>query len=392
MDYIHGKSVIDKYNLVPRKISKKIINFINFDSNFLSQKDLKISKYITYDNLFNLRKKFQNFKKKNILNKPRNFSIYEFINNINQEIKIGYDEENKKLILPEINGIKLSLSSILLKNFNLNYDKEASDTIRFLTDFNNLIKNCNFKKPAQKNIENLLKLIKDVKKQNNILYIITPCCPDYSKEQIGKKYSFTFKSIEDGMGLVAERLNENIKDIHNFFKSHKIKFKHIITIGDFEAFSKKNLDKLNLNKKIFLQKTKINQNKIKKIFKDKNCLTNKMFSEIFGTENIWKKNIKKFLVMLKKNEFGFSELNEKKILEITNSRVSLYKKWYGNCTLEEYKEILFSQGAEYAAMGYLIKKKYRSSIVIGADHHKMSPFYLIDNEIPVFYLKKNYIT
>ena len=64
MNYIHGREVIEKNNLIPRKISKKIINFINFDKNFLSQKDLKISKYITYDQLCIIRKKFQSFKKK----------------------------------------------------------------------------------------------------------------------------------------------------------------------------------------------------------------------------------------------------------------------------------------------------------------------------------------
>ena len=300
MDYIHGRSIIEKNNLIPRKISKKIINFINFDKNFLTQKDLKISKYITYDQLCEIRKKFQNFKKKEQVKKPRNFKIYEFINNINQTNKIDYDEINAKLIIPEFSGIKLSLSSILLSNYNLTYDKEASDKISFLSDFKKLITKCNFKKTQTKSIENLLKLIRDVKKHNNTLYIVTPCCPDYSKERVGKRYDFTFNSIEDGIGLVAERLNENIKDIHNFFKSYGIKFKHIITIGDFEAYSKKNLFKLNLSKKVFLQKTKINQNKIKKKFKDKNCITNRMFSETFGTENIWNKNVKKFLMMIKK--------------------------------------------------------------------------------------------
>ena len=48
MDYIHGKLTIENNNLIPRKISKKIINFINFDYNYLSQKDLKISRYISY--------------------------------------------------------------------------------------------------------------------------------------------------------------------------------------------------------------------------------------------------------------------------------------------------------------------------------------------------------
>ena len=221
MDHIHGRSIIEKYNLIPRKISKKIINFINFDKNFLSQKDLKISKYVTYDQLCDIRKKFQNIKKKYKKKKPRNFQIYEFINNFNQRNKIDYDEKNKKLILPKFNGIKLSLSSILLSNYNLTYDKEASDKINFLADFNKLMTRCNFKKTQPKNIENLLKLIKDVKRHNNTLYIVTPCCPDYSTERVGKRYNFTFNSIEDGIGLVAQRLDENIRDIHNFFDSYK---------------------------------------------------------------------------------------------------------------------------------------------------------------------------
>lgn len=106
MDYIHGKSTIENNNLIPRKISKKIINFINFDNDYLSQKDLKISKYISYDQLCYLRKKFQIFKKNNKKNKPRNLKIYEFINSVNPNKLITYNK-NGKLILPEFNGIKL---------------------------------------------------------------------------------------------------------------------------------------------------------------------------------------------------------------------------------------------------------------------------------------------
>ena len=85
MDYIHGKATIENNNLIPRKISKKIINFINFDNNYLSQKDLKISKYISYDQLCYLRKKFQTFKKKDKKNKHRNQNIYKYINTKNQK-------------------------------------------------------------------------------------------------------------------------------------------------------------------------------------------------------------------------------------------------------------------------------------------------------------------
>lgn len=393
MDYIHGKSTIENNNLIPRKISKKIVNFINFDNNYLSQKDLKISKYISYDQLCILRKKFQTFKKKkkNIKNKPRNLSLYEFINKVSPNKLINYNE-NEKLILPEINGIKLSLSSILLSNLNLSYNNNINQKINFIKNFKNLVTKCKFQKLSLKEIENLHYFFEIIKRKKQTLYIVTPCCPDYSKVKIGNRYDFTFKTIESGIGLVAKRLEINIKQIHEFLKFYGINFKHIITIGDFEAYSEKNLNKLNLTKTEFLKKTRINQKKIEKKFKDKRCLTKKMFSEIFGNEKKWKKNLNKFYTLIKNGNYGQSGVNDKIFMEIVKSRISLYKKWYGDCHLKKYREILENQAAEYATMGYLIKKKFKYSLVLGADHYRMSPFYLLSANIPVLYLKKNYIT
>ena len=80
MDYLYSRNIIEKNKLIPRKISKKIINFINFDeSNFEKQKDLKMSKYISYDKLCEIRKNFQKFKKGKIKNTLRNYYIYEYI-------------------------------------------------------------------------------------------------------------------------------------------------------------------------------------------------------------------------------------------------------------------------------------------------------------------------
>ena len=255
-----------------------------------------------------------------------------------------------------------------------------------------MIIKCKFKKIPLKDIENLYYFFELIKNKNKILYIVTPCCPDYSKVKIGDQYNFTFNSIENGIGLVAKRLQKNIKEIHEFLKLNGIKFKHIITIGDFEAYSEKNLKKLNLTKKEFLKKTRINQIKIEKKFKDKRCLTKKMFSENFGNEKIWKKNLNKFYTLIKNGNYGQSGVNDKILNDIIKSRISLYKKWYGNCSFSKYKEILESQAAEYATMGYLIKRKYEYSLVIGADHYRMSPFYHMSSDNPVLYLKKNYIT
>ena len=89
-------------------------------------------------------KKFQIFKKI-IKNKPRNLKIYEFINSVNPNKLITYNK-NGKLILPEFNGIKLSLSSILLNSLNLSYNKNVNQKINFVKNFKNLIIKCKFKK------------------------------------------------------------------------------------------------------------------------------------------------------------------------------------------------------------------------------------------------------
>ena len=68
------------------------------------------------------------------------------------------------------------------------------------------------------------------------------------------------------------------------------------------------------------------------------------------------KNLKKFYNLIRKGNYGQSGLNEK-YSRILPNQVSLYKKWYGNCSFMKYKEILISQAAEYATMGFLIKKQ-----------------------------------
>ena len=54
-------------------------------------------------------------------------------------------------------------------------------------------------------------------------------------------------------------------------------------------------------------------------------------------------------------------------------------------------EIILKQGAEYTTMGDFVSKKYENSLIIGADHFRMSDFYKINSpSLPVLYLKNNY--
>ena len=110
----------------------------------------------------------------------------------------------------------------------------------FYTSLKKLFVEAGFKKPKQNYVDRFYNLILQKKRTGEKLIIITPCCPDYSNEKKNNKYEFTFNSIEDGQGLVAKRLFENIEDIKIFFKNIKIDYDHYIVIGDFEAFSSKN--------------------------------------------------------------------------------------------------------------------------------------------------------
>ena len=393
MDYLYSRNIIEKNKLIPRKISKKIINFINFDeSNFEKQKDLKMSKYISYDKLCEIRKNFQKFKKGKIKNTLRNYYIYEYIKKNNPDLLLNFDENKNKLNIPEVNGIRISLSSLLVNGLISQNENNFQYKSFFYTSLKKLFVEAGFKKPKQNYVDRFYNLILQKKRTGEKLIVVTPCCPDYSNVKKNNKYEFTFNSIEDGQGLVAKRLFENIEDIKIFFKNIKIDYDHYIVIGDFEAFSFKNQKRLKLSENQYLFKVLQNQKVINTIFKDNHIKSNKSFCQIFGNKSTWIKHVKKYKILFNENNSKFIKDKIENFDRILDSRISLYKKWYGDLNRKKYEKILIGQAAEYASMGYLIKKKFKDAIILGADHYRMSEFYQLGSDRIVFYLKKNYIT
>ena len=393
MDYLYSRNIIKQNKLIPRKISKKIINFINFDnSEFEKQKDLKMSKYISYDKLCKIRKHFQKFKKGKNKNLLRNYYIYQYIQKKNPKVPLNFDERENKLNIPEINGLKISLSSLLVNGFTSDKKNNLQFKSYFYTSLKKLFYNAEFKKPKQNTIDSFYNLILQKKRKKEKLIIITPCCPDYSNIRKKNRYEFTFNNIEDGHGLVAERLKDSIFDIQFFLKNIKIEFEHYITVGDFEAFSIKNQKRLSLREDEYLSKVLNNQKKINRIFNDKNYKTKNSFCQLFGNKDIWIRQIKKYNKLFNENECSYIKNRITNFQTILDSRINLYKKWYGDLDRKTYEKILISQAAEYASMSYLINRKYKDAIILGADHYRMSQFFKLGSDKIVFYLKKNYIT
>ena len=143
------------------------------------------------------------------------------------------------------------------------------------------------------------------------------------------------------------------------------------------------------NKREFLIKLKKSQKKLKKSTKLK--ITTPFFTDICGGINNWSKIYKMNLKALKKHECNQSKLSHSKILDIGYSRKELYKKWFKNVDEKKIEKIIYQQGAEYAAMGQIVQRKMKNSMILGADHEKMIPFYKINSNIPVIYIKRGYV-
>jgi hypothetical protein len=386
------KKLVDENIFIEKDLSKKFILYLN--ENNSKKLDYKFSKCLTIKELDVIKKKFNSFKKGKVLSSKsnRNENIYQFITKI-------YDDENLLNKLRTNNFMKVRGSIPSLASIIINKDKfikyiHDNSNASLREDFKELIRLCNFQNPKEIVLREIIDKINKAQQSNKkqCLILFTPACPDYSKILIKNNYRYTFKKLGTDIGLVAQRVLEEIDKIENFMKRHKINYKHIISIGDFEAFSEKNQKGLKLSQSEFLQKVKKSQRKINNRFKKFKFIESKLFTNYFGGKKIWIDTRNKYKKLILSNKFGNSDLKNENLDEILESRIKLYTKWYGKMSKNYFFSILIDQAAEYATMGELISKKFKNSIILGADHHKMIDFYRIYKNIPVVYLKKKYIT
>ncbi len=388
--------LVNKGLLIPKSVSRNIINFINLKNKDYAINDLRVSKYLTYEELKNLKKEFLKFKKKFYKKKEnsRNYAIYKFISSKYSKSKKMYERLSSNTA-KKINGYIPSLSTLLLqsKKINkINHDRKSSIEI-FNSKLKKFLIDCDFTKPDKNMFKNLSKVIHKYKnKTNKQIIFFSAVCPDYSTEKIGNIHRYTFDSIKGNIGLGAKRIIKSKRKIEKFFNTNRINSSHIISVGDFEAFSKNNQERLKLSEKEILSEISNSQEKINEAFKKYKFLKSQTFTKYFGGKNNWLKTKKFFKEKIKNYDFGNSKISVIKFKKILKSRLKLYKRWYGDLTEKEYEDILIDQAAEYASMGYLIENKFKDAIIIGADHHRMIDFYLIKSNIVVIYLKKNYET
>ena len=385
MEAIKARKIIKSNKLINKKKSKEIINFIKDNKKTLS---FKLEKN-DLSKIEKIRKEYNSIKKKTVNNIPRNLPFYKIIKNkyndftwnkINKHYDIQFDP---KYINQRVTLASLLLDRVKKKKESKNAVNKKERLIKQFLDSDIFIK---------VNLENkklFLKLIASLDHTDELI-IVSPVCPDYSAiKKAPGIYEFTFKKLNSGIGVITEKLLENLEKIHSFFKSIDVNFRHIVAIGDFEALSKDILKNLKITEEAFISKLRLSQKKLLKTTKSK--IEVPLFTEINGGLDKWKKIYKLNYSKLRKNDFGKSKIDKKIISEIAQSRIGLYEKWFKNITKKRLNKIVLKQGAEYTSMGEMVSTKYKNALIIGADHFKMSDFYKINSPaLPVLYLKNNY--
>ncbi len=384
MDAIKAKKIISDNKLVDKKKSREIIAFIKDKKKKLSFKLKKDES----NKIEKIRKEYNIIKKKNKNYTPRNLPFYKIIKRKYKDFT--WDKINKhydiKFNSSYINQ-RVTLASLLLEKITKKIEpKNAKNKKEKL--IKQFLNSGIFVKINEENKKMFIKLISSLGNSDELI-IVSPVCPDYSAiKKAPGIYEFTFKELNTGVGIVTQKVLDNLSNLHIFFKSYGVKFRHIVAIGDFEALSKDNLKNLKLTEKKFLSRLKLSQKKLLNSTKYK--IEVPLFTEIDGGFKNWKKIYKQNYSKIKKFNFGDSKMNKKLMLEIANSRIKLYEKWFGKITKKKLEEIIIKQGAEYATMGDMVSKKYSKSLIVGADHFKMSEFYKINTNLPVLYLKNKY--
>ena len=404
MNYIESKEILEKYSLIPRKKSKKIIRYLNDQVNF-SEIDEDILEIIKKKNIKKIKSEFEDFKKSNKIEKKinRNLELYEFIKNKNKRFDYEIVDKDKIILkMPMIKSLRVSLSSIIFLNNDIFHQldkiyskyhlivKTSKRNVNFL-EIQEFFKETKIKYPKSEVFSDFINLINKCQKTGENINLISPVCPDYSYKKLSQNfYTFTFKSLNQEIGLVAKNIILNNKKIKKFFNKINCNFNQKLLVGDFEAYEEKNLKKLKINQEEFLKRTRSTQKIIDKSLNTDNSFS---FLDICGGFKKWKEVKNKFEQKFLNFDFMNTNIDKDDFYNILLAREKIYKNWYPGFSQKENEKMLISQAAEYAAMGYFISHRYTNPIVIGSDHHVMSPFYRASsNKLVVLYIQKNYTT
>jgi len=332
---------------------------------------------------------------------PRYMPFYRFIQSKFPSFKWQVRNElgKKTLILdkPYINQSRPSLLNLLLCAVNDNTATTPALKVRYpstsvlpddlVVDLERAFEALSFTQSAAHFIARFAEtLVKGL--AGETITLVSPVCPDYGYEHKNGRYRYTFEQLGEGIGLVAGRVLKTLPVLQAVLRKHGIDARIAVAAGDFEGFDQSTLDRLKETREGFARKLRISQDKLLQALGPD---TESIFiAEAAGGEASWYALTADAEQRLAQGDNGCIVDNDLDYASIFNARLPLYQAWHQNRSNEELMQVLYAQGAEYAAIGQVFAQQWSNPIVIGADHNRMQPFYWLYSQIPVLYLTRVY--
>ena len=213
--------------------------------------------------------------------------------------------------------------------------------------------------------------------------VVTPLCPDYETvetEDPSRPVVYTFNGLGSDVGFVAQRALHFIPQLWSFFKEKGIKINFVAPIGDFEA-TEETCQRMGVSKEEFISRLRKSQEAFRSNLNGV-PLQAPLVTEI--DPQLWEVAMREAREAVERGDYGALKLSEADIERIAQSRMSLYRRWYGDgacCT-----EILKRQAPEYMAMGKM-SEKFPNPFIFGADHMVMYPFVHMERILPALCLR-----
>ena len=242
--------------------------------------------------------------------------------------------------------------------------------------------------------EDLLRLQRWIEKgrRGEPLSILSPVCPDYSAAAgESRKFRFTFDSVGTGAGLACLRLFQSLTALHKLFVNtlELPQIEHHVLVGDFEAFSAQNCERVGLQTEDFVKRLRTSCETIS--MQSPEPVTVGLLTDVIGGRPNWERKYADMKQRFDTEEFGPMEGNTL-FRDIADARKQLYRRWYNAPDAPDrfFEGLVVAQGIEYSTMGKVIAETFVNPLVLGADHHRMAPFYNFAADLPVIYLDRNY--
>ena len=184
--------------------------------------------------------------------------------------------------------------------------------------------------------------------------LVSFVCPDWAV----KDSRYTFDSVGDDVGLVAQRTLARLPLVWQFFRDHGHELNVMVAIGDFEGLSPETLARAGVSWEEFQERCKGSQEKLRTkliaagIPEDR--LQTPLVTELLG-DQAWHDDVAAARQKTDGDKLlGALGIDRSDFKQMMKARLPLYQRWYGKDHPEGFFDtVLRAQLTEYGVMGAL---------------------------------------